>query len=79
MYHATMPYLRKSLRRLARWVAAENVTTVSMPKIGAGLGKLSWEREVKPLMVELLTDSVCEFTVIEGFKREYENNARNGE
>ena len=72
MYHATLSYLRKSLRRLVRWTANENVTSVSLPKIGAGLGKLSWDAEVKPLMIELLSQSECKFIIIEGFKHEYE-------
>ena len=72
MYHATLSYMRKSLRRLAKWVVKEQVTSVSLPKIGAGLGKLSWEDEVKPLMIGLLCPSDCNFIVIEGFKQEYE-------
>jgi O-acetyl-ADP-ribose deacetylase (regulator of RNase III) len=75
MSHATVSYLRKSLRRLVKWATTENVTSVSLPKIGAGLGKLSWESEAKPLMIELLSESNCKFVVLEGFKRDYETES----
>jgi O-acetyl-ADP-ribose deacetylase (regulator of RNase III) len=67
MYHAKLPYLRKALRRLARWADGEEIKDVGLPKIGAGLGKLSWPGEVKPLMVELLADARCLFVVYEDF------------
>ncbi len=75
MYHATMPYLRKSLRRLRKWAAGSQVSAVALPKIGAGLGKLSWEDQVKPLFVEILTESDTRFVVYETFVIEYEDNA----
>lgn len=74
MYHATVSYLRKSLRNLARWVDSNNVGAVAMPKIGGGLGKLSWERQVKPMMIEYLSPSDCRFVVYEDYKIEYEEN-----
>ena len=46
MYHATLPYLRMALRNLARWAAENHADAVALPKIGAGLGKLSWNDEV---------------------------------
>ena len=49
MYHATLPYLRKALKRLLKWVTDNSVKDVGLPKIGAGLGKLSWQNDVKPL------------------------------
>ena len=75
MYHATVPYLRKSLRNLVKWVTENTVETVSLPKIGAGLGKLSWEKDVKPLMLKHLEPSRCLFIVFEDFKSEYENTS----
>lgn len=72
MYHATLPYLRRALKKLATWSSKEQPTRVGLPKIGAGLGKLSWESEVKPLFEEHLAGTTCEFVVLEDFKNEYE-------
>ena len=72
MYHATMPYLRKSVRRLRTWAENNNIVAVGLPKIGAGLGKLSWEDQVKPLLIEVLSDSTTKFVVYETFRNEYE-------
>lgn len=72
MYHATMGYLRKSMRNMRKWADENNIESVALPKIGAGLGKLSWDNEVKPLILELLSDSKCKFIVYEDFKNEYE-------
>lgn len=74
MYHATVTYLRKSLRSLAKWASREEIESVTLPKIGAGLGKLSWTSEVKPLMVEHLSDSNCTFIVYEDFTEKYESD-----
>ena len=72
MYHATLTYLNKGLRRLADYCAKNAVVSVSLPKIGAGLGKLNWVSEVKPLMSQYLRDSKTLFVVYEDFKRQYE-------
>jgi len=72
MYHATLPFLRRSLRRLTKWADRESVESVALPKIGAGLGKLSWNSEVKPLLIEHLTESPCRFIVYEAFREDYE-------
>jgi O-acetyl-ADP-ribose deacetylase (regulator of RNase III) len=74
MYHATVSYLRKSLRSLVKWANKEDVDSAALPKIGAGLGKLSWELEVKPLMIEHLEESRCRFVVFEDFKTDYERD-----
>jgi O-acetyl-ADP-ribose deacetylase (regulator of RNase III) len=72
MYHATLPYLRKSVRTLAKWADENNVRSVGLPKIAAGLGKLSWIDEVKPLLVEYLAPSECMFVVYEQFTHDLE-------
>jgi O-acetyl-ADP-ribose deacetylase (regulator of RNase III) len=69
MYHATLPYLRKALKRLARWADERPVESVGLPKIGAGLGKLSWQQEVRPLVLEILAPARCGFVVYEDFVR----------
>lgn len=74
MYHATITYLRKSLRNLVKWAEREDIESIGLPKIGAGLGKLSWETDVKPLMQEHFTDSSCRFVIYEDFKKQHEVN-----
>ncbi len=72
MYHATISYLRKSLRSLVKWADREKTQSIGLPKIGAGLGKLSWKNDVKPLMEEHFAESGCRFIVYEGFTVEDE-------
>ncbi len=74
MYHATIPYLRRALRELVKWTDEEKVQSVALPKVGSGLGKLSWEAEVRPLFLELLQEATCEFVVYEDFKLEDERS-----
>ena len=44
MYHAELTYLNKGLKRLKKVCESRGIKTVSLPKIGAGLGKLDWNR-----------------------------------
>lgn len=67
MYHAKLNYLRKALKNLARWSEDKKIVSVALPKIGAGLGKLDWQTEVKPLFIEYLETSACDFVVYEDF------------
>lgn len=73
MYHAVLPFLNKGLRNLTSYCAKKNIETVAVPKIGAGLGKLDWETEVKPLMIKHFEQSDTLFQVYEDFKNEYED------
>lgn len=79
MVHATMGYLRRAARRLAGWAADRHIVSVALPKIGAGLGKLSWEGEVKPLLAESLTSGRTEFVVYEVFRNSMEAPAQGRE
>jgi O-acetyl-ADP-ribose deacetylase (regulator of RNase III) len=72
MYHATLPYLNRGLRNLAKYCAKQHIESVALPKIGAGLGKLDWQTEVKPLLIQHLSDRTTRFVVYEDFKQEYE-------
>ena len=72
MYHATISYLNRGLRNLVKYCIKNQVTSVSLPKIGAGLGKLDWETEVKPLMIQHLAGPAVSFIVYEDFKDSYE-------
>jgi O-acetyl-ADP-ribose deacetylase (regulator of RNase III) len=70
--HATLPYIRKAVRKLAKWAGKNRINSVALPKIGAGLGKLSWEAEIKPLFIEHLSDSATRYVVYEIFRNEFE-------
>jgi O-acetyl-ADP-ribose deacetylase (regulator of RNase III) len=72
MYHAVLPYLNKGLKNLVAYCSKNKVESVSVPKIGAGLGKLDWKTEVKPLMIKHFQASDTLFHIYEDFKTEYE-------
>lgn len=72
MYHAELSYLNRGLKNLANFCVKNNVASISLPKVGAGLGKLDWETEVKPLIVKHLGDIDSNVFVFEDFKNEYE-------
>ena len=72
MYQASVSYVNRGLRKLARYCGKHEIESVSLPKIGAGLGKLDWEEEVKPLMMKHLADLKTNFIVYEDFKLKYE-------
>jgi O-acetyl-ADP-ribose deacetylase (regulator of RNase III) len=71
MYHATLSFLNRGLRKLARYCVKHNVRSVSLPKIGAGLGKLDWETETKPLMMKYFEEGKTIFYIYEDFKNDY--------
>ena len=71
MYQASLPYLNRGLRKLARYCDKNEIESVSLPKIGTGLGKLDWE-EIKPLLMKHLAEQKTSFFVYEDFKDEYE-------
>lgn len=72
MYQASVSFLNRGLRKLARYCVKQQIGSVSLPKIGAGLGKLDWEEEVKPLLLKHLEDLDTSFFIYEDFN-EYEN------
>lgn len=72
MYHASLSFLNRGLRKLARYCVKQRIESISLPKIGAGLGKLDWEEEVKPLLLKHLEDLDTSFVIYEDFKHEYE-------
>ncbi|HEX9998085.1 MAG TPA: macro domain-containing protein [Abditibacterium sp.] len=73
MYHATLSFLNKGLKNLVKACEKHEIKEVSLPKIGAGLGKLDWETEVKPAMKQHLTASEVVFWIYEDFKHEFES------
>ena len=64
--------MNKGLKRLKKVCVNRGIKTVSLPKIGAGLGKLDWNSEVKPLLENILSDCETVFNVYEDYKIEYE-------
>jgi len=68
--HASLSFLNRGLRKLARYCVKNEIESVSVPKIGTGLDKLDWEGEVKPLLVKHLADLETSFLIYEDFKRE---------
>ncbi len=73
MYHATLPYLRKALRNLASWTQKNGVESVALPKIAAGLGKLSWVDDVRPMLSRYLDSADCTFVVYEHYTQSMED------
>lgn len=73
LYQATLPFLNRGLRKLARYCVKNRIESVSLPRIGAGLGKLDWETETKPLIMKHLDDLETTFYVYEDFKNEDED------
>ena len=72
MYHADRTYLNRGIKNLAGYCAKHKIESVSMPKIGAGLGKLDWLADVRSLLIERLAESTTVFHVYEDFKNIYE-------
>jgi O-acetyl-ADP-ribose deacetylase (regulator of RNase III) len=72
MYEASASFLNRGLRKLARYCVKNQLEAVSIPRIGAGLGKLDWEDDVKPLLLKHLEDIETMFYIYEDFKHEYE-------
>ncbi len=52
---------------LAAWAATNDIDSVAMPKIGAGLGKLDWVSDVIPMYEEYLASGKCLFVVYEDY------------
>lgn len=75
MDRASLSYLRRALRQMVKWSEEARVESIALPKVGAGLGKLSWESDVKPLLIEALEPAACQFVVYEDFTLEDERVA----
>ena len=67
MYHATLPFLNRGLRNLARYCVKHKIQSVSLPRIGSGL-ELDWETQTKPLILKHLSDLDTTFYLYEDFK-----------
>lgn len=49
-----LEYVESGLRKFIETYAEKGMTSVSFPLLGAGLGGLDWEAEVRPLMEDML-------------------------
>ncbi len=65
MNDVSLSFLNRGLRKLARYCVKQQIESVSLPKLGAGLGELQWEEEVKPLLLKHLDDLDTSFVVYE--------------
>lgn len=74
MYQASVSFLNRGFRKLARYCVKQQIESVSLPKIGSGLGQLDWEEEVRPLLLKHLADLETSFFIYEDFKREFESS-----
>ena len=52
---ATLPNLNHSLKKLVQIVKEEGITSLAIPKLATGYGKLDWE-EVKPTIYQRLEE-----------------------
>ena len=59
---ASLSYINRGLRKLARYCIKHKVESVALPKIEAGL---DWEGEVKPLVEKFLEGEKTKFFVYE--------------
>jgi O-acetyl-ADP-ribose deacetylase (regulator of RNase III) len=66
---ATLPALNRALAKMLTLATAAGVTTIGMPRIGAGLGGLEWRR-VKDILTELGDTTDIALVVFEKFVRE---------
>lgn len=70
MYQASRSFLNRGLRKLTRYCVKHKVESVSLPRIGAGVGKLDWEEDVRPLLLKYLADQETVFYIYDDFKPE---------
>ncbi len=48
-------YIEAGLKRFVEMYEEEDITSISFPRLGSGLGGLNWENEVQPLMEKYLS------------------------
>jgi O-acetyl-ADP-ribose deacetylase (regulator of RNase III) len=51
--HASLANVRHCLKRLRHWIETEKVSSLSLPKLGTGVGGLDWG-QVRPIVEEYL-------------------------
>lgn len=63
---STYEYIERGLDDLVRIINEYNIKSIAIPALGAGCGKLKWEK-VKKLIEEKLKDLKCDVIVFEPF------------
>lgn len=53
---ATIPYLNHVLQALKKEIAAQQITSLALPRLATGVGGLSWD-QVRPLIEQTLGDA----------------------
>lgn len=48
-------YIEQGLQKFTNIYSIKNIKSIAFPKLGCGLGDLSWKNQVKPLMEKYLT------------------------
>jgi O-acetyl-ADP-ribose deacetylase (regulator of RNase III) len=51
-----LTYVVAGLNRFVEVYQDHNISSVAFPHLGCGLGKLSWSKEVEPLVLHYLAD-----------------------
>lgn len=66
--HAKIEYINNSLNRMCKLAVSQNVTSIALPAIGAGLGGLNWE-EVKSVIQDVSSHYSCvDLYVVEAYR-----------
>jgi O-acetyl-ADP-ribose deacetylase (regulator of RNase III) len=65
---ASISYLNHVLQALKKELAAQQVTSLALPRLATGVGGLSWE-EVKPLINQVMGDAGIPIYVYATFKK----------
>jgi O-acetyl-ADP-ribose deacetylase (regulator of RNase III) len=60
---ASLVLIEQGLRRFCKCYREAGIESVAFPRIGCGLGRLSWEDEVKPMLLSYLEG--CEHLFVE--------------
>ena len=58
-------WIKEGLTKFKYSYKALNINSIAFPKLGCTNGKLDWENEVKPLMIEMLKDIPIKIEIYE--------------
>ncbi len=58
-----LSYVETGLKKFLEIYETETITSIAFPQLGCGLGGLSWEKEVQPLMEKYLAEVPIEIYI----------------